>query len=122
MRARGYQETELTIDSRRVGEPVAVGLVPLAAFAEVVQVRGTLPEAEEPSAYEMAPREVLQAAGSVDNVFRTLGTLPGVSAVADFGSRLSVRGGLPDQNLTILDGVEIDNPFRLSRPHERIQS
>ena len=52
-------------------------------------------------------------AGSIDNVFRVLQTLPGVSATEDFGSRLSVRGGGPDQNLTVMDGVEIHNPYRL---------
>ncbi len=38
-----------------------------------------------------------------------LQTLPGVAAVNDFDSRLSVRGGGPDQNLTMMDGVEIHN-------------
>jgi hypothetical protein len=36
-----------------------------------------------------------------------------VSVTDDFGSRLSVRGGGPDQNLTVMDGVEIHNPYRL---------
>jgi hypothetical protein len=52
-------------------------------------------------------------AGSIDNIYRTLDTLPGVAATEDFGSRLSVRGGSPDENLTIMDGVEIHNPYRL---------
>ena len=52
-------------------------------------------------------------AGAVDNVFRVLQTLPGVSATDEFGSRLTVRGGGPDQNLTVMDGVEIHNPYRL---------
>ena len=31
----------------------------------------------------------------------------------EFGSRLAVRGGSPDQNLTMMDGVEIHDPYRL---------
>ncbi|MFH7813526.1 TonB-dependent receptor plug domain-containing protein, partial [Acetobacter lovaniensis] len=31
----------------------------------------------------------------------------------EFGSRLAVRGGSPDQNLTVMDGVEIHDPYRL---------
>ena len=46
-------------------------------------------------------------------MFRTLNTLPGVASADDFGSRLAVRGGTPDQNLTVMDGVEIHNPYRL---------
>ena len=52
-------------------------------------------------------------AGAAENIFRTVQTLPGVNATEDFGSRLSVRGGGPDQNLTVMDGVEIHDPYRL---------
>ncbi|HEY7474554.1 MAG TPA: TonB-dependent receptor [Vicinamibacterales bacterium] len=61
----------------------------------------------------VAPAAVQRAAGAGDNVFHALQTLPGVSATEDWGSRLSVRGGGPDQNLTVMDGVEIHNPYRL---------
>ena len=50
---------------------------------------------------------------AADNVFRTLQTLPGIAATTEFDSRISVRGGSPDENLTIMDGVEIHNPYRL---------
>ena len=33
-----------------------------------------------------------------------------MASTDDFGSRLAVRGGTPDQNLTIMDGVEVHNP------------
>jgi outer membrane receptor protein involved in Fe transport len=59
------------------------------------------------------PMAVMAVAGSADNVFRTLQALPGVAATTEFDSRLSVRGGSPDENLTIMDGVEIHNPYRL---------
>ena len=52
-------------------------------------------------------------AGAGENVFKVLQTLPGVNAANDFDGRLSVRGGGPDQNLTIMDGVEIHDPYRL---------
>lgn len=68
---------------------------------------------EGPAALPVTPAEVLTVAGSADNIFRTLQTLPGVAATDEFGSRLAVRGGGPDQNLTVMDGVEIHNPYRL---------
>jgi hypothetical protein len=112
--APGYLDTRLAVDSSGPRVRLEVRLFPRNDFVETVQVRARPPEDEEPSAYRMAPNEVLQVAGSVDNIFRTLDTLPGVASVEDFGSRLSVRGGSPDQNLTIMDGVEIHDPFRLS--------
>jgi hypothetical protein len=66
-----------------------------------------------PSVLAVTPSSVSTVAGAAENVFKVLHTLPGVTAVNDFDSRLSVRGGGPDQNLTIMDGVEIHNPYRL---------
>jgi hypothetical protein len=47
------------------------------------------------------------------DVFRTLQLLPGVQSSSDFSSALIVRGGSPDENLIMLDGIEIYNPFHL---------
>ncbi|MBI1226937.1 MAG: TonB-dependent receptor plug domain-containing protein [Bacteroidetes bacterium] len=41
------------------------------------------------------------------DVLRSLQLLPGISAADDSGSRLNVRGGTPDQNLVLLDGIPI---------------
>jgi hypothetical protein len=66
-----------------------------------------------PSLLTVTPKEVATVAGAAENVFKVLHTLPGITSVNDFDSRLSVRGGGPDQNLTVMDGVEIHNPYRL---------
>jgi hypothetical protein len=78
-----------------------------------VTVEATIDKDDGPATLPVSPADVLTVAGSADNVFRTLQTLPGVVGVEEFGSRLSVRGGGPDQNLTVMDGVEIHNPYRL---------
>lgn len=87
-------------------------LAPNASFQSSVNVVGTAPTVS-PAATPVAPQDVLKTAGSLDNVFRTLQTLPGVAATQEFSSRLTVRGGAPDQNLTVMDGVEIHDPYRL---------
>jgi outer membrane cobalamin receptor len=93
---------------------VEVRLVPAMAFSETVNVQGpALPASDTPARLEVRPVEVLSVAGGGENVFRVLQTMPGVAGTDDFGSRLSVRGGDPDQNLTVMDGVEIHNPYRL---------
>ncbi len=61
----------------------------------------------------LRPTEVLNVAGAFENVFRVLQTLPGVASTGELSSRLSVRGGGPDQNMTVMDGVEIHDPYRL---------
>ena len=81
----------------------------MSSFVDVVAA----PPAAPPSTVAVAPTQVLRTPGALDNVFRALQTLPGVSATEEFGSRLAVRGGAPDQNLIVLDGVEIHDPYRL---------
>ncbi len=44
---------------------------------------------------------------------RAVATLPGVTTVSDFAAAFNVRGGSADQNLILLDGVPIYNPFHL---------
>lgn len=80
---------------------------------ERVEVFGVQKDDPAPASIPIRPQQVLQVAGAVDNIFRALQTLPGVAATDEFGSRLAVRGGTPDQNLTLMDGVEIHNPYRL---------
>lgn len=80
---------------------------------EIVEVSGVAKDDPSPASIPVRPQQVLQVAGAVDNIFRALQTLPGIAATEEFGSRLAVRGGTPDQNLTVMDGVEIHNPYRL---------
>jgi hypothetical protein len=47
------------------------------------------------------------------DVIRTVQLLPGVMARNDFNTGLDVRGGEADQNLILLDGHPIYNPFHL---------
>ncbi len=92
---------------------VVLLLDPKMRREEIVEVFGVQEDDPSPASIPIRPQQVLQVAGAVDNIFRALQTLPGVAATEEFGSRLSVRGGTPDQNLTIMDGVEIHNPYRL---------
>ena len=126
----------LVMLGRHLG-PVAFALLVLAPAASTLAQQPPAPTPQEPppeqkrfeetvevvapgaaaasSAAELSvrPMAVMGVAGSADNVFRTLQALPGVAATTEFDSRLSVRGGSPDENLTIMDGVEIHNPYRL---------
>jgi hypothetical protein len=88
-------------------------LAPRSEFTATVDVVAAPPPAAAPSAVVVSPAQVLRTPGALDNVFRTLQTLPGVSPAEEFSSRLAVRGGAPDQNLTIMDSVEIHDPYRL---------
>jgi outer membrane cobalamin receptor len=65
------------------------------------------------SVREMTPRDAKGMAGAAEDVFRALHALPGVLAQSEFDTRLYVRGGRPDQNLTLMDGISVYDPYRI---------
>src|SRR5262245_24218071 len=115
--ARDYLPRTIAVDAGSENlAPIEIQLVPRQGFETRVEVTAPEPPREAPEGpalLPLRPTQVLSTAGSLDNPFRTLQTLPGVAGTDEFGSKLSVRGGAPDQNLTLMDGVEIHNPYRL---------
>ncbi len=71
-------------------------------------------ESIESSRVSLDLREINAVPGFIEaDVFRTLQMLPGVQSGGDFSSALYVRGSTPDQNLIMLDGITIYNPYHL---------
>lgn len=64
--------------------------------------------ADEVAQITFSPQQisVLPSIGQED-IFRSLQLLPGISGVSDGSAGLYVRGGTPDQNLVILDGMTV---------------
>jgi hypothetical protein len=67
-----------------------------------------------PSVVSISGTEVrrVPAIGETD-VLRSVALLPGIVARNDFSAGFNVRGGEADQNLVLLDGIPIYNPFHL---------
>lgn len=111
--ASGYFALTTTLEIPAAGLSGAeLALARETPFATSVAVTASAPSVA-PATVVVPPVQVLRTPGALDNVYRTLQTLPGVTATEEFGSRLAVRGGSPDQNLTVMDGVEIHDPYRL---------
>ncbi|NUN09468.1 MAG: TonB-dependent receptor [Ignavibacteriaceae bacterium] len=55
----------------------------------------------------------LPSLGGETDIFRALQLLPGVKAATEISTGIYVRGGSPDQNLTLVDGVVVYNPSHL---------
>jgi len=68
----------------------------------------------EPSQITLDVREINVAPAFIEaDVFRTIQMLPGVQTLNDFSSALYVRGSTPDQNLIMLDGITVYNPYHI---------
>lgn len=106
---------DITIIPNRVVE-LNVVLVPIAIEVGTVEVTDSHIQDKRDtrtSLIDLQPRSAKVLPGAVEDVFRTLQSLPGVLAPNDFSSQLIVRGSGPDQNLIIIDDIEVFNPYRL---------
>jgi hypothetical protein len=90
----------------------AVGLPGVVVEAERRRTR--FEESAGATVVELTQRDLklLPAAGEPD-VLRAIEILPGVVSTSDFSAAFNVRGGSADQNLILLDGLPIYNPFHL---------
>ena len=64
-------------------------------------------------AYMLAPSAVRDAAGGLENVFQVLQVMPGAAGINDEDGKIAVRGGGPEHNLIVVDGIQIHRPQRL---------
>jgi len=114
----GYDKTEQAIKVvAGLEERHDFEIEPASIEGEEVIVTGDRQRFEkeiEVSAVSLSMRDVKTMPAFVEaDIFRTLQLLPGVQSSSDFSSALVVRGGSPDENLIMLDGIEIYNPFHL---------
>lgn len=80
-----------------------------------VLVKGKKDERKEVSSIDVSPELLSQLpslSGEVD-LFRSLQMLPGLTQNNELSAGLYVRGGSPDETLTLLDGVVVYNPSHL---------
>jgi hypothetical protein len=59
--------------------------------------------------------EIRRSPGSAEDIFRVIQSMPGVASASGKSAQLIVRGGSPDENLTLLDNIEIYNPIHFAR-------
>ncbi len=113
----GYQGLQATFTPRNGHEPQFT-LQPVALTTEEVVIEsGVLDRADEqviPGAVSVLSRsaeaERRDPAG-IDNWFQSILWLPSVQRSAELGGNLIIRGGLPDQNLFLLEGAPIYQPW-----------
>jgi hypothetical protein len=60
--------------------------------------------------------EIRRSPGSMEDVIRYFTSSPGVSLGSDINNEIIVRGGSPVENLTLVDGLVIQNPNHYGAP------
>ena len=113
----GYQSQRLALFLRK-DTTITVYLTPSLNLNTVEVIASESPRPEEVTALstvQLSAKQINQVPtffGEQD-VLKVLQLLPGVQGGAEGQSGLRVRGGSPDQNLILLDGIPIYNPSHL---------
>ena len=117
LRAMGYQRFVKRVEVRGTSLRQDITVEVETASQEIVVEGERAPAPTRSiSSVDVKP-EMLQhlpSLGGETDIFRALQMLPGVKASSEISSGLYVRGGSPDQNLTLLDGVIVYNPSHLA--------
>ncbi len=115
----GYEKIEKEIflqpkEQKRLDFELATQAI-IGEEVVVTAERTRFNEAVEVSRTSIGMREINSTPSFIEaDVFRTIQQLPTVTSQNDFSSALVVRGGSPDENLILLDGAEIYNPYHLA--------
>jgi len=115
-----YVYTDVTINPNR-NHTVNFELHPAALELEEVEVSAdyfSKPDENPVSFRTLSPEEIRRSPGSAEDIFRVMQSLPGVATAGAKSAQLIVRGGSPDENLTLLDGIEVYNPIHFARTGE----
>ncbi len=111
-----YEITDFYIALGEVRD-IKITLLTKSEFTtETIDVEGKFKQRQNDlrrSIINVVPTNVKMHPGAVEDVMRSLQSLPGITAPNDFTAQLIIRGSGPDQNLIIMDDVEVFNPYRL---------
>lgn len=120
----GYDPAEREVVVAAGGEARAdFTLASSGVLLEEVTVEGRRPAERERTRFETEAGVTTRVIGGAElktlpglaeaDVLRAVEVLPGVVSTSDFSSAFNVRGGSADQNLILLDGFPVFNPFHL---------
>lgn len=110
----GYQVSRIFLSPQQALDSVSIQLVPVKnALSEVVvtaKKNQSFKLNQKVSMIKLTPSLIstLPSIGEKD-IFRSFQLMPGISAANENSSGLYVRGGTPDQSLTLFDGFTVYN-------------
>lgn len=103
-------QTVVSVDLELTDAPVAIE----AVTAEGARQRSRFENQAGVTTRELSKAELKLIPGLAEaDVMRAIEAMPGVVSTSDFSSAFNVRGGSTDQNLILLDGIPLYNPFHL---------
>ena len=112
----GYKTETRHIEMRETNQTLDLRIVPTDILLQEVTVYSSAPDQVSPaeiSALSLQGRRIVETTTVIPDVFRSVQTLPGISSDNEFSAKFSVRGGTPDENLVLVNGAQVYEPFHV---------
>ncbi|MDQ3557326.1 MAG: TonB-dependent receptor [Gemmatimonadota bacterium] len=117
VRALGYAALDTVLSTSSAPVQLRLRRAPLEVAGITARASRALErpfETPEVSVRTVTPAEIRRVPAALEaDLFRSIQALPGVVSPGILSSRLLVRGGAPDQNLFLLDGYPVIQPYHL---------
>lgn len=113
-----YKEAKVVIEVKagaNLKEHFSLEVEPLSVPGVTISAKRQRFEHEiDVGVHDIPIKQIQQIPGLVEqDLFRSLQMFPGVISISDYTAALYIRGGTADQNLVLLDGVTVYNPYHL---------
>lgn len=109
----GYKPLDTLLNQGATDKPLHINLQPYAVELSEIEVVGSSPALAPwyPATQVLVQNQlaIIPSPGERD-LLRSLQKLPGITSSSELSSGLNIRGGTPDQNLILLDGITVYNP------------
>jgi outer membrane receptor for ferrienterochelin and colicin len=112
----GYKTESRRVEMGRTGQVFDLRIVATDILLQEITVYSSSAEKTPQSqagTLSIQGRRIVETTTVIPDVFRSVQTLPGISSNNEFSAKFSVRGGTPDENLVIVNGAQVYEPFHV---------
>jgi CarboxypepD_reg-like domain/TonB-dependent Receptor Plug Domain len=114
--AVGYKSEQRIIKLGTKNAYVALNLTPLKYLLQEVSVfsrnsNNNTPDVEKSGLMSISGETVQKTSGMFKEAFRVVQTMPGVTSNNELSARFNVRGGVQDENLVLVNGTQVFEPY-----------
>lgn len=107
----GYEKYQVSVNTDTLnGNSFSIRLISTALETDEVIVTASSYGSAEDNGVVMTSMDVITTPGGAADIFQSLKTLPGLTQVSE-SAQLYVRGGDPNETITLLDQASLYHPF-----------
>ena len=112
----GYKSETRHIEIRDRNQTLDLKIIPTDILLQEVTVYSSAPDQAPQAgvgALSLQSQRIIETTTIIPDVFRSVQTLPGISSDNEFSAKFNVRGGTPDENLVLVNGAQVYEPFHV---------